>query len=92
MLIPVIGSAPRVYRWLNVRRIDQLHRALEHLECELDEAADAARLLEVQARLADIESAVRAVKVARPFATDLLLPRMHVRMAQEDMRRMDTVN
>jgi hypothetical protein len=26
-LIPLIGFAPRIYRWLYVRRIDQLHRA-----------------------------------------------------------------
>ena len=92
MLIPVIGSAPRVYRWLSVRRIDQLHRALGHLELELDQAADAARVLEFQTRLADIESAVRAVKVARPFAADLLLLRMHLRMAQEDVARMGAGN
>jgi hypothetical protein len=92
MLIPVLGSAPRVYRWLHVRRIDQLHRAIGRLERELEEAANAARLLEYRTRLADIASAVRAVKVARPFAAELLLLRLHVRMAQEDVARMDAGN
>src|SRR5206468_1096261 len=32
MLIPAIGFAPRIYRWLFVRRIDRLHRALGYLE------------------------------------------------------------
>jgi hypothetical protein len=31
-LIPIIGFAPRFYRWLYVRRIDRLHRALGNLE------------------------------------------------------------
>jgi len=88
MLIPVIGFAPRAYRWLHVRRIGQLHRALGHLERELDKEADAARVLELQARLASIESMVRVLKVARPFTTDLLLLRKRVRMAQEDVQRM----
>jgi hypothetical protein len=49
-------------------------------------------LLEYRTRLADIASAVRAVKVARPFAAELLLLRLHVRMAQEDVARMDAGN
>src|SRR3989449_11515316 len=32
MLIPIIGFAPRFYRWLHVRRIERLHRALGNLE------------------------------------------------------------
>ena len=43
MLIPVIGFAPRFYRWLYVRRIDQLHRALGNLERELAQSADTCR-------------------------------------------------
>jgi hypothetical protein len=34
-MIPVIGLARPFYRWLHVRRIDQLHRALGKLEREL---------------------------------------------------------
>src|SRR5260370_30515022 len=39
-LVPVIGVAPRLYRWLYVRRINQLHRALGDLERELAHSAD----------------------------------------------------
>lgn len=83
MLIPVIGFAPSFYRWLHTRRIGRLHRALRKLERELDQDADAARFLEYQTRLTEIESAVRSLKVARPFEFDLQLLKVHVRMAQE---------
>ena len=92
LLIPVIGFAPRFYRWLYLRRISQFHRALGKLERELDQDADAARFLEYQARLAEIESAVRLLKVARPFEFDLQLLRLHVRMAQEAVARMAAVD
>ena len=71
MLIPIIGFAPRFYRWLHVRRIDQLHRALGNLERELAHSADRCRLVEYQTRINEIEFAVRLLKVARPFEVDL---------------------
>ncbi len=92
MLIPVIGFAPRLYRWLYIRRIDKFHRALGKLERELDQDIDAARFREYQTRLAEIESAVRLLKVARPFEFDLQLLRIHVRMAQEAVARMAAVD
>jgi hypothetical protein len=88
MLIPVIGFAPRFYRWLHVRRIERLHRALGNLEREVDQSADTPRLDEYQTRLAKIESAVRLLKVARPFEVDLHRLRIHLRMVQEDVSRM----
>jgi hypothetical protein len=92
MLIPVIGFAPRVYRRLSVRRISQLHRVLGALERDIHQGADPARSVEYQMRLADIESAVRGIKVARPFELDLLLLRMHLGMAQEAVARMGAGN
>src|SRR5439155_12501003 len=56
-LIPLIGFAPRFYRWLYVRHIDQLHRALGRLERELAQSTDASRFVEYQARITEIESA-----------------------------------
>jgi hypothetical protein len=89
LLIPVIGFfAPRFYRWLHVRRIEQLHRALGNLERELDHSADGSRCVEYQARVAEIESAVRLLKVARSYEVDLQLLRFHLRMVQEDVSRM----
>ena len=67
MLIPVIGFAPRFFRWLYVRPINRLHRALGNLERELDQSADRCRFVEYQTRVTEIESAVRLLKVARPF-------------------------
>ncbi len=92
MLIPLIGFAPRLYRWLHVRRIQQLHRALGSLAHELDHSADGSRLVEYQTRLAEIESAVRSLKVARPFEVDLQRLRIHLRMLQEDVSRMAAAN
>jgi uncharacterized protein len=91
-LVPVIGFAPRLYRWLYVHRINQLHRALGNLERELAHSADRSRLGEYQVRLAEIESAVRMFKVARPFEIDLHRLRIHLRMVQEEVGRMGAVN
>jgi hypothetical protein len=87
-LIPLIGFAPRIYRWLYVRRIDQLHRTLGNLERELAQSADTPRLVEYQKRIAEIESDVRLVRVARAFEVDLQRLKAHLRMVQEDVRRM----
>ena len=91
MLIPIIGFAPRFYRWLHVRRIDQLHRALGNLERELAHSADRCRLVEYQAQINEIESAVRLLKVARPFEVDLQRLRIHLRMVQEEVSRMSAL-
>jgi hypothetical protein len=91
-MIPVIGFALPFYRWLYIRRIDQLHRALGKLERELTQGADKSRLLEYQMLIAEIESAVRLLKVARPFEADLHRLRIHLRMVQEDVTRMREAN
>jgi len=83
MLIPLIGAAPRVYRWLYVRRIDQLHRALGKLERHLAENPDRSSCHDYRVRISEIESAVRLLKVARPFEVDLQRLRIHLRMVQE---------
>ena len=91
MLIPLIGALPRLYRWLNIRRIDQLHRALGNLEREHAQRADKSRLGEYRARIAEIESAVRLLKVARPFEADLQRLRIHLRMVQDGIGRTEGV-
>jgi hypothetical protein len=91
MLIPLIGALPRLYRWLNIRRIDQLHQALGNLEREHARRADKSSLGEYRARIAEIESAVRLLKVARPFEADLQRLRIHLRMVQDDIGRTEAV-
>src|SRR4029077_19986218 len=90
--IPVIGFARPFYRWLHVRRIDQLHRSLGKIECELTQSADNSRFAEYQTRIDEIESVVRSLRVARPFEADLHRLRIHLRMVQEDLRRIVAVN
>jgi hypothetical protein len=89
-LIPLIGFAPRIYRWLFVRRIDHLHRALGNLERELAQSADTSQLVGYQKRIAEIESDVRLLRVARAFEVDLQRLKAHLRMVQEDVRRLGT--
>jgi TRAP-type uncharacterized transport system substrate-binding protein len=84
-LIPVIGFAPRAYRWLGTRRIVQLHRALGKLERGLAGRADNLGLAEFQCRLAEIEKAVRSLKVAHPFEVDLHRLRIHLRLVQDEV-------
>jgi uncharacterized protein len=86
-LIPLIGFALPFYRWLHTRRIDQLHRALGNLERELAQSTDRPRIIECQARIAEIESAVRLLKIARPFDVDLHRLTIHLRIVQEDINR-----
>jgi uncharacterized protein len=90
-LIPVVGFAPRFYRWLHVRRIDHLHRALGKVERDLDRAADRSRLGEYQKQLAEIEAAVRSLKVARPYEVDAHRLRVHLRLAQEELKQMEAL-
>jgi TRAP-type uncharacterized transport system substrate-binding protein len=91
-VIPVIGFLPRLFRWLGIRRIVQLHRALGKLESELTRSADKAAFAGYRARIAEIEDAVRALEVARPFEVDLHRLRIHLRMVQEAVGRMGAVD
>jgi hypothetical protein len=65
-----------------------LHRALGGLERELARSEDKVQLAQHQARLSEIESAVRALKVAPPFDIDLHRLRIHLRMVQDHIGRM----
>jgi hypothetical protein len=87
-LIPIIGFALPFYRWLQIRRIDQLHRALGNLERELAGNPDRSRLVEYRRRLAEIKSTVRSLKAARSYEVDLHRLRIHLHMAQEEVDRM----
>jgi hypothetical protein len=86
-LIPIISFAPRIFRWIFVYHIDQLHRALGNLESEFAGGADMGRLLDYQTKLAEIESTVRSLKVARPFQADLQRLKIHLRMVQDDLNQ-----
>jgi uncharacterized protein len=85
-LIPAMGFAARFYRWLHVRRINTLHRALANIERA--HSNDRSRLAEYQTRIA---SATQSLKVPRQFEVDLQQLRFHLRMVQEDFTRMRQV-
>jgi uncharacterized protein len=92
LLIPLINILPRLYRWLNIHRIDHFHRVLGNLERDIAQTPDKSKLREYGVRIAEIESAMNQLKVARPFEVDLQRLRIHLRMVQEDMSRMEAVN
>jgi hypothetical protein len=87
-MIPVAGFALPFYRWLHNHRIDQLHRDLGKLERELTQDAGKSRLAEYQTRIAEIEFAVRSLRVARSFEVNLHRLRIHLRIVQEDISRL----
>ena len=87
LLIPVISTVPRVYKWLSLRRIDNIHRALGNLEREIAQSPE--ELRDYAARISEIESDVRTLKVARPFEVDLQRLRIHLRMVQEDIAQLE---
>jgi len=73
---------------VRVRRIERLHRALGNLERELEHSFSRSRFGVYQTRIAEIESAVRSLKVARPFEVDLHRLKVHLRMVQEEASRL----
>jgi len=65
-----------------------LHRALGNLERELAQKTDSSLMEERQRRIAEIEAGVRSLRVAPAFEVDLQRLKAHLRMVQEDVRRM----
>jgi hypothetical protein len=90
-LIPIIGFVVPFYRWLQIRRIDQLHRALGNLERELTGSVDRSCLVEYRRRIAEIKSTVQSLKAPRPYEVDLHRLRVHLRMVEEEVNRMEAV-
>jgi uncharacterized protein len=91
-LIPVFGFALPFYRWLNTRRIARLHRSLGHLEREIPQTSNKTHLSECHSRLGEIESVIRSLRVARPFEVDLQRLKIHLRMVQEEIGRLELAN
>lgn len=80
------SSASRLpfWRWLHNHRIDQLHRALGELKHELTQDADKSRFADYRTRLAEVEFAVRSLKVARSFEVNLDGLCIHLRMVRRN--------
>jgi uncharacterized protein len=92
LLIPLINILPRLYRRINIHRIDHFHRELGDLERHIAQTPNKSKLREYELRIAEIESAVNRLKVARSFEVDLQRLRIHLRMVQEDISRLGAVN
>ena len=75
-LIPILRYAPSLYTWLHRRRIWRLHREIAELDFRVSDAPemkDAHR-----ARLAELESQVRALRVPLPFEDEVYHLRSHL--------------
>jgi TRAP-type uncharacterized transport system substrate-binding protein len=92
LLLPLFSILPRIYRWLNIQRIDHFHRALGNLERDIAQIPDKSKLREYGLRIAEIDSAVNQLKVPRPFEVDLQRLRIHLHMVKEDISRLEAVN
>jgi TRAP-type uncharacterized transport system substrate-binding protein len=86
VLIPAIGYAMPVYRWLNGRHIWRWHHALSEIEQEFATATDGDHQHKVRARIAEIERAVDAIKVARQMEGELYHLRGRTRALRERIR------
>jgi len=71
--------------------VHRLHRALGNLERELADEADGSRSTEYQARIAEIETEVRSLRLPWPFEIDLQRLRVHLRMVQDEIARLRAV-
>lgn len=83
-LIPIFGYAPRLYRWVYLRRIEQLHRALGRLERDLNRGTSSLTV-DQERHMAEIRSAVLSLKVPRSFEVDLHRLRIHLHMLQKEL-------
>lgn len=75
-LIPILRYAPSLYTWLHRRRLWRLHREIAELDFRVSDAPqmkDAHR-----ARLAELESQVRLLRVPLPFEDEVYHLRNHL--------------
>jgi uncharacterized protein len=82
-LIPILGFAPAVYRWLNRRPIRRWYEAVARLERDIDTDRAGERADQHRARLAEIERGVRMLKVPVSFASEVHGLRQHLRLLRD---------
>jgi len=83
VLIPILRSFPRVYRWHIRTRILRWYRALLALERELLKEPDSAQRDHLLQRLDDIEKAVNRMKVPVSFADQFYGLRSHISIVRD---------
>jgi TRAP-type uncharacterized transport system substrate-binding protein len=82
-LIPVLGFAPAIYRWLNRRPIRRWYEAVARLEHDIDADRAGERADHHRARLAEIERGVRMQKLPLSFASEVHGLRQHLRLLRD---------
>ena len=84
-LIPILGLAPAMYRWLNRRPIWRWYEVAARLEHDIDADPDGERLDQHRARLLEVERSLRMLKVPVSFASEVYALRQHLRLVREKL-------
>jgi TRAP-type uncharacterized transport system substrate-binding protein len=84
-LIPILGFAPAIYRWLNRRPIWRWYETVARLEHDIDADAGGERVDQHCARLVEIERGVRMLKVSVAFASEVYELRQHLRLLRDKL-------
>lgn len=91
MLIPLMGLAPRIYKWLHLRPLGGWHRRLTALEHELAQPGADARWPDLQRRLLEAEAAISQLRLPRAYESELHLLRLHLGAVQKLWRNKERV-
>jgi hypothetical protein len=90
VLVPIMGFAPAVYRWLIRRRIWRWYRSLAELESEIAADPHGERAQDHDARVRAIDASLRRLSVPPSFAHELYALKQHVRMIQDQLNAVTT--
>ncbi|MBB3181054.1 TAXI family TRAP transporter solute-binding subunit [Variovorax sp. Sphag1AA] len=82
-LIPLLGLAPRIYRWLHLRLLGRWHRVLTDLESEMAPRGEDADWDAVRRRIVEIDLEIRKLRLPRAYESELHLLRLHLRVVGE---------
>jgi TRAP transporter TAXI family solute receptor len=85
VLIPIMGFAPALYRWLNRRRIWRWYRSLAELESEIAADPRGERAHDHDARLREIDANLRRLNVPPSFANELYGLKQHVQLIHDQL-------
>ena len=91
VLVPIMGFAPALYRWLIRRRIWRWYRSLAELEARIAADPHGERAQDHDARVRAIDASLRRLSVPPSFAHELYALKQHVRMIQDQLNAVTTV-
>ncbi|MEJ8851144.1 TAXI family TRAP transporter solute-binding subunit [Variovorax rhizosphaerae] len=82
-LIPLLGVAPRIYKWLHLRPVGRWHRGLTDLERDVRLRHDDVQWEELSSRVAEADAEIGKLRLPRAYESELHLLRLHLRSVQD---------